>query len=165
MLMKPLANPLSPQAGKWLVIADKAAIAKVIPHTGDMCLLDGVLECDAQRIRCISRTHRDTDNPMRSGDTLLALCGIEYAAQAMAVHGAWDAKFDRKPRAGYLAALRDVTCHTMRLDDLDDDLIIVAEKVMGDDSRVIYQFDIHAGADKIMSGRATVVLDADRAGI
>lgn len=146
------------------MLADKAAIAQVIPHTGNMCLLDGVLECDAQRIRCISGTHRDAANPMRSGDVLLALCGIEYAAQAMAVHGAWDAKFDRKPRAGYLAALRDVACHTTRLDDLGDDLVIDAEKVMGDDARVIYQFNIHAGTTKIMSGRATVVLDADKAG-
>ncbi len=144
------------------MLADKSAIAKVIPHTGSMCLLDGVLECDAQRIRCISSSHRDTANPMRSGDALLALCGIEYAAQAMAVHGAWDAKFDSKPRAGYLAALRDVSCDTMRLDTLSDDLIIDAEKVMGDEARVIYQFSIHAGTNKIMSGRATVVLDADK---
>jgi len=144
------------------MLADKTAIARVIPHTGSMCLLDGVLECDAQRIRCISRTHRDADNPMRSGDALLALCGIEYAAQAMAVHGAWDAKFDQKPRAGYLAALRDVSCHVMRLDDLSDDLMIDAEKVMGDEARVIYQFNIRADSARIMSGRATVVLDADK---
>lgn len=145
------------------MLADKAAIARVIPHTADMCLLDGVLECDAQRIRCISGTHRDANNPMRSGDVLPALCGVEYAAQAMAVHGAWSAKFDRKPRAGYLAALRDVSCPSMRLDDLGDDLIIEAEKVMGDEARVIYQFSIRAGAEEIMSGRATVVLDADKA--
>lgn len=144
------------------MLADKTAIANVIPHTGDMCLLDGVLECDMQRIRCISSSHRDLANPMRSGDMLLALCGVEYAAQAMAVHGAWDAKLDKKPRAGYLAALRDVSCERMRLDDLIDDLVIEAEKVMGDDARVIYQFTLHAGADRIMSGRATVVLDADK---
>lgn len=144
------------------MLASKADIAKVIPHAGNMCLLDGVLECSAQHIRCVSGAHRDTDNPMRSGDTLLALCGIEFAAQAMAIHGAWDAKFDRKPRAGYLAALRDVVCNTMRLDDLSDDLVIDAEKMMGDEARVVYQFTIHAGAAKIMSGRATVVLDVDR---
>lgn len=147
------------------MLADKAAIARVIPHAGDMCLLDGVLKCDAQRIRCLSSSHRDPANPMRCGDELSALCGIEYAAQAMAVHGAWDAQYDSKPRAGYLAALRDVSCARMRLDDLADDLIIEAEKIMGDDARVIYQFNIHAGASRIMSGRATVVLDADRAGL
>lgn len=144
------------------MLEDKVAIARVIPHTGSMCLLDGVLECDAQRIRCISSTHRDTDNPMRCGNELPALCGIEYAAQAMAVHGAWGGQIDSKPRAGYLASLRDVICKTMRLDTLHDDLIIDAEKLMGDEARVIYQFTLHVGQDEIMSGRATVVLDADK---
>jgi len=147
------------------VLADRSKIASVIPHAGSMCLLDGVLECDAQHIRCITSTHRAADNPLRSGDVLLALCGIEYAAQAMAVHGAWDAKFGKKPRAGYLVALRDVACDKMRLDDIDDDLIVDAEKIMGDEARVIYQFSIHAGSSRVMSGRATVVLDADKAGI
>lgn len=147
------------------MLATRADIAKVIPHSGQMCLLDGVLECDSQRIRCISGTHRDADNPLRTGDTLLALCGIEYAAQAMAVHGARSANFAQRPRAGFLAAVRDVVCNAMRLDDLSDDLIIEAEKVMGDEARVIYQFNIDAGAIRIMSGRATVVLDTDKAGV
>ena len=139
--MKPLANPLSPQAGKWLVIADKAGIGKVIPHTGSMCLLDGVLECDAQRIRCISSTHRGDE--IRCGPvTSCWHCAVSNMRHRRAVHGAWDAKFEQKPRAGYLAALRDVTCHTMRLDNLSDDLIIEAEKMMGDEARVIYQFNI-----------------------
>jgi predicted hotdog family 3-hydroxylacyl-ACP dehydratase len=141
------------------MLGDKTAIAKVIPHSGNMCLLDGVLECDPQRIRCISGTHRDADNPMRSGNELSALCGIEYAAQAMAVHGVWGGQIDQKPRAGYLASLREVTCHIMRLDTLQDDLIIDAEKLMGDEARVIYQFTLFAGRSEIMSGRATVVLD------
>ena len=145
------------------MLADKAGIAQVIPHAGSMCLLDGVLECDAQRIRCISGSHRNVDNPMRSGDELSALCGIEYAAQAMAVHGVLGGQLDRKPRAGYLASLRDVTCNAMRLDTLTDDLVIDAEKLMGDEARVIYQFSIHAGQNEIISGRATVVLDTDKA--
>ena len=144
------------------MLADKAAIAKVIPHAGSMCLLDGVLEYDAQRIRCISSTHRDADNPMRSGSELSALCGIEYAAQAMAVHGVLCGQIGKKPRSGYLVSLRDVTCNTMRLDTLLDDLIIDAEKLMGDEARVIYQFTLHAGQSEIMSGRAAVVLDADK---
>lgn len=145
------------------MLADKTAIAKVIPHTGSMCLLDGVLECDTQRIRCISSTHRNTDNPMRSDNELSALCGIEYAAQAMAVHGVMGGQIDKKPRAGFLASLRDVNCNSMRIDTLQDDLIIDAEKLMGDEARVIYQFSVHAGANEIISGRATVVLDANKA--
>lgn len=144
------------------MLADKVEISKVIPHAGTMCLLDGVLECDASYIRCISSSHRDINNPMRSGNELLALCAIEYAAQAMAVHGVWGGQIDKKPRTGYLVALRDVTCNVMRLDTLIDDLIVDAKKMMGDEARVIYQFNVHAGKQEIMSGRATVVLDADR---
>ena len=112
--------------------------------------------------RRTSSAHRDADNPLRSGDELSALCGIEYAAQAMAVHGAWGGMIDKKPRAGYLASLRDVTCRIMRLDTLHDDLVIDVEKLMGDEARAIYQFTLHAGSSEVMSGRATVVLDADK---
>lgn len=144
------------------MLATRDEISRVIPHAGDMCLLDGVLECDAQRIRCFSRSHRDERHPLRMHGELAALCGIEYAAQAMAVHGAWSAKLDSKPRAGFLAALRDVQCMAVRLDTLTDDLVINAEKLMGDEDRCIYQFSLHAGKFLIMSGRATVVLDADK---
>ena len=143
------------------MLADKAAIAKAIPHTGSMCLLDSVLECDAQHILCISNTHLDNDNPMRSGNELSGLCGIEYAAQAMAVHGVLGGQIDRKPRTGYLISLREVRCNVIRLDTLQQELIIDAEKLMGDEARVMYQFNLSTGGKEIMSGRATVVLDAD----
>ena len=143
------------------MLAGKQEIAAVIPHAGLMCLLDGVLAYSPQHIRCISGTHRDMDNPMRSGSVLHALCGIEYAAQAMAVHGAWSGQAGLKPRAGYLASVRNVTCRLMRLDNLSDDLVIEAEKVMGDGVNVIYRFTLHAGREEIISGRATVVLNSE----
>ncbi len=144
------------------MLAGKSEIAQLIPHAGSMCLLDGVLQCDAQRVRCISRSHRDAANPLRSPDGLAVLCGIEYAAQAMAVHGGMTGQVGAKPRAGYLVGVRDVLCHVPKLDELTHDLIIEAEKLMGDDARVMYQFSLRAGDGEVMSGKATVVLDADR---
>ena len=67
---------------------DHQWIEQHIPHKGRMCLLDAVLSWDATRIRCRSTTHRTPDNPLRAHGRLGAACGIEYAAQAMAVHGA-----------------------------------------------------------------------------
>ena len=138
----------------------KAEIAAMIPHAGPMCLLDGVIDWDGQKIRCLSRSHRDQANPMRAGGELSVLCGIEYAAQAMAVHGGLAGIIDGKPRAGYLASLRDVVCRGERLDQLDGDLIIDAEQLMGDEGRVIYQFAVRVGEVEVLSGRATVVLAA-----
>ena len=83
-------------------------IAGMIPHAGTMCLLDGVLDWDQASIRCVSTRHRAEDNPLRRAGHLNAICGIEFAAQAMAVHGRLAGGVNRKPTAGFLASLRDV---------------------------------------------------------
>lgn len=142
------------------MLVTRTGIAKLIPHAGAMCLLDGVVQWDAARIRCVSRTHRDPENPLRAGGQLPAVCGIEYAAQAMAVHGGLAGGISGRPKAGYLVSLRDVVFRNSRLDDLDGDLIVDAEQLMGDRSRVIYQFKLRVGEVEVLSGRATVVLDA-----
>jgi len=134
-------------------------LAALIPHAGTMCLLDGVLSWDDSRIRCIARSHRAPDNPLRHAGRLAALCGVEYASQAMAVHGGLTAD-GRRPAAGYLASLRDLSCQVARLDDIAEDLVINAENLTGEGSRVIYAFSITAGDRELLSGRAAVVIDA-----
>ena len=129
-----------------------------------MCLLDGVVRSDEHFIRCTSGNHRDARNPLRVGGQLPALCGIEYAAQAMAVHGGLmrqqEGKMRSRPRSGYLASLRDVVCHRERMDDLEGSLFVEAVKVLGDEDQVIYEFRLWVGEVEILSGRAAVVLDA-----
>lgn len=132
----------------------------MIPHAGAMCLLDAVVHWNSAGIRCRSQTHRDADNPMRVDGQLPALCGVEYAAQAMAVHGALAGLVHGKPLAGYLAGLRDVVCSRPRLDNLEGDLVVDAERLLGDAGGVIYRFTLHVGETQVLSGRATVVLDA-----
>ncbi|CAO3358411.1 hypothetical protein [Azospirillum palustre] len=134
-------------------------LAALIPHAGTMCLLDGVQYWDRSSIRCIARSHRAADNPLRHAGRLAALSGVEYASQAMAVHGGLIADGGR-PAAGYLASLRDLSCQVARLDDIAEDLVIDAENLTGEGSRVIYAFSITAGDRELLSGRAAVVIDA-----
>jgi predicted hotdog family 3-hydroxylacyl-ACP dehydratase len=142
------------------MLIDKGEIANRIPHAGEMCLLEGVIEWDATTIRCIARSHRDANNPLRSCERLPALCGVEYAAQAMALHGALSGAVGQRARSGYLASVRDLVCHVERLDTLSGDLAIDAEKLLGDELRVIYQFRLYGDGAELISGRAAVVLDA-----
>ena len=137
----------------------RAEIATMIPHAGAMCLLDGVLRWDQSSIRCVSARHRAEDNPLRRAGRLNAICGIEFAAQAMAVHGRLSGGVARRPRAGYLASLRDLKCGRQRLDLLEPDLIISADLLMGDEQRVIYHFTLDCAGDEVLSGRAAVVLE------
>lgn len=143
------------------MMLDRAAIAARIPHQGEMCLLDAVLDWDAQRIRCSSSSHRKSDNPLRSRGELGAACGIEYAAQAMAMHGALLADPADRARAGYLTSVRGVSLNVARLDDIADDLDIEAVRFSGDDNHVLYDFTVQAGGKVLLSGRAAVVLDTD----
>jgi predicted hotdog family 3-hydroxylacyl-ACP dehydratase len=87
-----------------MLMLERSEIARLIPHAGAMCLLDAVVSWDADRIRCVSRTHRDPDNPLRAGAELDAVCGIEYAAQAMALHGGLALSAGAPTPAGYLAS-------------------------------------------------------------
>lgn len=142
------------------MLVSRAQIAGLIPHSGAMCLLDGVLQWDASRIVCVSRSHRAGDNPLCAEGQLPAVCGVEYAAQAMAVHGGLAGKVGGRPRAGYLASLRDLECRRRRLDDLKGELVVEAEQVAGDGAHVIYRFKLRVGEVEVMSGQALVMLDS-----
>ena len=139
-------------------VLGRKEIAAMIPHAGDMCLLDGVVRWNEDSISCISASHRRADNPLRTQGRLPAVSGIEYAAQAMAVHGALAGK-SHAPRAGYLASVRDVVCTGRELDSPDGELTVDAKRLMGDGNRVLYEFTLRVGSTESISGRAAVVLD------
>lgn len=141
---------------------DHAWIAAHIPHQGRMCLLERVVHWDDQRIRCRASSHRSADNPLRSRNQLGAACGIEYAAQAMAVHGALLAPAGgTRPRAGFLVSVRGTTLHVPRLDDIGPDLDIEAVCLSRSNENVLYQFSLHAAGRLLLDGRAAVVMNAD----
>jgi predicted hotdog family 3-hydroxylacyl-ACP dehydratase len=142
---------------------DRAWIERSIPHDGRMCLLDEVISWDARQVRCRSGTHRLPDHPLRSRGRLGIACGIEYAAQAMAVHGALaGGAMETRPESGFLASLRDVQLHVSRLDDLAGDLYCDAALIAGDRSSALYEFALSCDARRLLGGRATVVFDAKK---
>jgi len=143
-------------------IYDHAWLLAHLPHQGSMCLLDAVTDWDAQHIRCTASSHRRADNPLRAHDRLGAACGIEYAAQAMAAHGALLAAAGDAPRTGYLASVRSVELQVARLDDIAADLDVDAERLSGDGNTILYGFRVSAAGSELLSGRAAVILDADK---
>lgn len=128
----------------------------LIPHRGAMSLLSEVIRADEESITCRATSHRDPAHPLRVDGVLPAVCAIEYAAQAMAVHGALSE--GHASRAGMLAAVRDVTLNVARLDDIVDDLMLTARRLIGDHRQMLYQFAVLAGERELLRGRAAVVL-------
>jgi len=139
---------------------DQAWIAAHIPHQGSMCLLDHVTHWDAQSITCMATSHQQATNPLRSNDQLSTACGIEYAAQAMAVHGALLAPADQeRPRAGFLVSIRGATIHRARLDDIKQALTIKANLIHSSGSNILYAFTLYADHNNLLEGRAAVMLN------
>ncbi len=146
---------MSPAARAGIAPLDRRWILEHIPHQGAMCLLDVVLVWNETMIRCSSTTHRSPTNPLRAAGHLGAACGIEYAAQAMAVHGALIAcsRGTRAPE-GYLASVRNVQLHVDRLDDLREALIATATRAHGDEDTAIYDFSLSTAASAAGDGAA-----------
>ena len=139
---------------------DRAGIARLIPHSGSMCLLERLESWDAQGIHCTTGTHRLPDNPLRTKGGLLAPNAIEYAAQAMALHGGLIGAQDSEPSAGFLASARNVRMAVSRLDDIEGRLHVHAERMSGDANQILYKFAVKDAAGRALAeGRAVVVLN------
>lgn len=136
--------------------ATREAIAHLIPHQGAMCLLERVEACDAARIACLSGTHRDAANPLRRDGVLPAVAGIEYALQAVALHGALTAGAPQGP--GFLAALSGVRLAQARLDGITGPLRVSAEALAQESRGFIYAFEVVGEGHVLIAGRATILL-------
>ena len=142
-----------------MLIMTKAALCRLIPHHGTMCLLDTVERWDDTTLVCTTASHRDATNPLRRDNQLEAICGLEYAAQAMAVHvGLLEQRKGRRLGMGYLGAVKNLTLRATRLDDVKGDLTVQATRLVGEGGSFIYAFRLSADRQELLDGRASIFL-------
>ena len=67
-------------------IITKTDIEAIIPHAGDMCLLEQVISFSNEEIICRTQSHLNADNPLKTNGRLSKMHLIEYGAQAIALH-------------------------------------------------------------------------------
>jgi predicted hotdog family 3-hydroxylacyl-ACP dehydratase len=117
------------------------------------------VEWDATRLHARSATHRQLDNPLRADGMLHAVNLCEYAAQAMAVHGALrEREVGRAVRPGFLVALRNVVLHVERVDDLPGRLQVYVECLIALPDSLQYAFRVEHRGVLLAAGRAAVML-------
>ncbi len=139
---------------------DRRWIQEHIPHKDGMCLLDEVLSWDLTQTQCRSSTHRSLDNPLRAHGRLGSACGIEYAAQTMAVHGALVASAaSAVAPTGFLASVRGVRLNVDRLDVFEGDLVTAVQRVAGDERTALYEFSVSADDVILLTGRAAIAFN------
>jgi predicted hotdog family 3-hydroxylacyl-ACP dehydratase len=127
-----------------MALLDKDAIARLIPHQGAMCLLARVVAHDPNVIVCEADSHTDPANPLRNAKGLPSSAGVEYAAQAIALHAALRRPDGAPAGRGFLAVLSDVRWVRERLDDLTAPLIVQAQLLADTGGGLQYRFSVGA---------------------
>ena len=125
-----------------------------LPHQGAMNLLDRVVAWDATTLHATTQRHRDANHPLRHGDELPAVAGIELAAQAAAAHGALAS--GGPSGAGMIASVRGVDFDTRRLDDIRSALDVHVEQQGSSEAGVLYSFEVRGDGKSLLRGRLTV---------
>lgn len=130
----------------------------LIPHAGRMCLIDEVASWDDERLAARSGTHREHAHPLRRDGRLAAVHALEYAAQAMAIHGALlAARAGGELPPGFLAGARGLQLHVDHLDDIAADLDITVDRQFVQGGDLIYGFRVAAAGRALAEGTATVI--------
>jgi predicted hotdog family 3-hydroxylacyl-ACP dehydratase len=141
----------------------KEELSTFLPHTGAMRLINRVESWDDTTIQCCTRSHQDSENPLRHDTRLEAVTGLEYAAQAMGVHvGLLNRTRSTEGLIGYVGGLRNVVLSVDRLDECPAELTIDATRLFEDDNSFLYQFSISSGGRNVMTGRASIFLKRDQ---
>ena len=133
-----------------------------------MRLVDRVVSYDEQRIVCESDSHHAAEHPLADDGALSIVAGLEYGAQAMAIHGGLLASLAQpqldRARHGFLVAASDLRWFVERLDTCASPLTIEAVSELRSDHQVAYRFEIRAADLTLLTGRASVWLDAPQGG-
>lgn len=151
-------------------------IASLIPHQGCMCLLDEVVSAAPDRLHASTRSHLQQPHPLAlQAGGLGVAAGVEYASQAMALHGAIGAmaagqglfQETAQGTGGRLVSVRDVQCAGVLLasgaaPDAAMDVVVTLEA--GDARQASYGFALGRllpdgrWAEVRVKGRASVLL-------
>ena len=133
-------------------------IADLIPHQGNMCLLDTIVRWDDEEIAASAVRHHDPDNPLLREGELRCIVLIEYAAQAAAVHAALTEGSIGEGEAAFIGAVRSLKLHRQLIDRNCRELEFQARCILNDPSGAIYQLTAHSGQELLMESRVVMVL-------
>jgi predicted hotdog family 3-hydroxylacyl-ACP dehydratase len=140
------------------MLIGSSGIRNLVPHAGHMCLIGGVEAWNMNAVVCRTDTHRHPDNPLRRRGALPAVHAFEYGGQAAAVHGGLLARLagEQAPFA-YLGALKAAMLYVSRLDDIEGELRVFAELLMGDRGSAVYHCRVEGVGRSLAEARLTIV--------
>lgn len=123
------------------------SISELLPHSGDMVLIDEVQSWSQEEIVCTSSTHLLSSNPLRTAKGLSINAALEYGSQTIAIHGALKRESSSKPKQALIVAVKQANWTIDYLDQTPLPLIILAKVETQLSSLAQYCFEIKTEAD------------------
>ncbi len=150
---------------------NKNEICKLLPHSGEMCLIDSILSWDQENLIAQTMSHQNKKNPLLYKNKITSIMGIEYAAQTMAIHFSLIHKYADKQKqgenkqGGYLATARNIQILEENLFDFQHPqlqaLFISVIILMKDSQGYTYNFEISSNNTMLICGKLTIFLGQD----
>lgn len=120
---------------------DYADIAALIPHSGDMVLLDKIIDYDGNKLSAELVVR--ADGLLGDGKTVPAWAGIEYMAQAVAAYAGIRSKLAGEPiKLGFLLGTRRYTGNVANF-EVGAKLTIQIKNIIQDDKLGVFDCRIH----------------------
>jgi len=135
-------------------------MAELLPHAGDMILLDEVLSCEGDTL--IARAIVRPGLFSQADGSLPPWLGLELMAQAVAAWAGWQARRAGDPaKLGFLLGTRCYECHVNALPAGASLTIHVAQTLRDDLGMAIFHGQILDGEHAIAHARLNVYQPAD----
>lgn len=136
-------------------VIDHAAISQLIPHTGNMVLLDEITHWNSDSITAKVLAKSLLDNPLieeSDNNTFNSLLLIEYAAQAAAVHAALLASGLGEQRPAYIGATKNIIMQQKTVEPTCP-ITIDAEMLLANANGAIYQIECLQNQTTVISAK------------
>jgi len=138
-------------------VVDTTALYERLPHAGSMCLVDEIIDWDHERIQCATTSHLTANNPLRVAGRLPAICVLEYAAQAFALHGMLvaDESGTAQPDAErvFVALVPTLELSAEYLDGRDGALQIDGHIIFRQAGSAVYRFEAFDATGPVAGGQ------------
>ena len=134
---------------------DNAGISQLIPHAGNMVLLDEINHWNNDNITATVFAKPLRDNPLieaSDNNTFNSLLLIEYAAQAAAVHAALLASGLGAQRPAYIGATKNINIQKNTVEPTQP-ITIHAEMLLANSNGAIYQIDCQQNKETIINAK------------
>lgn len=132
---------------------------QALPHSDDMCLIQNIIDWSESTICCSTTAHLDADNILAIDSRLPAWSGIEYIAQALALHGVLlkGAEEQLVIQKAFVATIQTAEIFTDDISQYPGALTIQATIIFSQENSAVFDCSLEYDGEELLSCECGVI--------